>query len=155
MSGADAKVLGDINEYGWHVVKVFSKSDGPDFAYSIGLYESFRHPEILVVGLALDTMHQIINNIGADVKAGKMFEAGSQYPDILDNYDCAFREVLKNNYAHLFGWAISHYKGTEFPAIQCVWPNRDHRFPWDSDPDSNFKQAQPTYDQPPTQLSAR
>ena len=154
MSDADAKVISDINEYGWHVVKVFSKSGGPDFAYSIGLYESFRHPEILVVGLALDTMHQIINNIGADVKTGKTFEAGSQYADILDNYDCAFREVLKDYYGDLFGWGMSHYKGTEFPATQCVWPNRDHRFPWDSDSDSNFKQAQPTYHRPPTDLSA-
>ncbi len=154
MNDADAKVVNDIEEYGWHVVKVFSKGGGPDFAYSIGLHESFRHPEILVVGLALDTMHQIINNIGADVKTGKTFEAGSQYADILDDYDCAFREVLKDYYPDLFGWGMSHYKGTEFPAIQCVWPNRDHRFPWDSDSDFNFKQAQPTYDRPSTELSA-
>ena len=154
MSGADAKVISDIQEHGWHVVKVFSKSGGQDFAYSIGLYESFRHPEILVVGLGLDTMHQIINNIGADVKTGKTFQSGSQYADILDNYDCAFREVLKNYYASLFGWGMSHYKGTEFPAVQCVWPNRDHQFPWDADSDSSFREAQPTYDRPPTGSSA-
>jgi hypothetical protein len=148
MSDADGKVISDIKEYGWHVVKVFSKRGGPDFAYSIGLYESFGHPEILVVGLGLDTMHQIINNVGADVKTGKTFHAGFQYADILDNYDCAFREVLKDYYADLFGWGISHYQGTGFPAVQCVWPNRDHRFPWDLDPDSNFSEAQPTYNLP-------
>ena len=51
MNSPDKRVLADIREYGWHVVKVFSRHGGPDFAYSIGIFETFVHPEILIVGL--------------------------------------------------------------------------------------------------------
>jgi len=141
----DDKLLKDIREYGWHVVKVFSRTGGPDFAYSVGMFETFGHPEILIVGLALDTMHLLINNIATDVQSGKTFEDLRDYDDILDGYKCAFRAVRLEHYKDLFGWAISHYQGTDFPALQCVWPDRNHEFPWDSEAGSQFRRDQPTY----------
>lgn len=93
------------------------------------MFETFAHPEMLIVGLALDTMHLLINNIAMDVKIGKTFENLREYDDILDGYRCAFRAVRAEHYKDLFGWAISHYQGTDFPALQCVWPDRNHKFP--------------------------
>ena len=45
----DDKVLSDIEEYGWHVVKVMEDNSGPGFCYSIGLFKTFGHPEIMIV----------------------------------------------------------------------------------------------------------
>lgn len=143
MGDPNDKLLADIHEFGWHVVKVFSRTGGPDFAYS--MFETFKHPEILIVGLAPDTMHRTINNIAMDVKSGKTFENLRDYDDILDGYECAFRTVRTERYGQLFGWAISHYKGADFTVLQCVWPDRDHRFPWDPAASGEFRQTQPTY----------
>ncbi len=148
MTESEAKVGKDIEKYGWHVMKVFAKDPRPSFAYSIGLFQTFGHPEILIVGLALDTMHQILNNIGSDVKQGKRFQDGQSSDDILDGYECAFRRVLPEYYADLFGWAIWHYEGSEFPAIQCVWPDRDRKFPWEEECGPEFQAHQPTYFRP-------
>jgi hypothetical protein len=145
MTEAEAKVGKDIEDYGWHVVKVFTKDSGPDFAYSIGLFQSFGHPEILIVGLGLDTMHQIINNIGAEVKRGKTFQDGQSSDDILEGYECIFREVLPEYFHDLFGWAIWHYEGKKFLALQCIWPDRDRRFPWEEESGPEFPAHQPTY----------
>ena len=50
-----------IEEYGWAVVKV------PELglAYSLGLIETYQHPEIAITGLPVETAHEIINGIGA------------------------------------------------------------------------------------------
>jgi hypothetical protein len=32
---------------------------GPGFAYSFGLYEEFGHPEIIIFGLAAESMHHV------------------------------------------------------------------------------------------------
>jgi hypothetical protein len=52
------------------VVKVFGDDEGPGFAFTIGLYQRFRHPELLVFGLPLDTMHLMLNGAGEAGGAG-------------------------------------------------------------------------------------
>ena len=90
-------------------------------------------------------MHLLINNIATDVKSGKTFDDLCDYDDILDGYRCAFRAVRREHYKDLFGWAISHYRGTDFPALQCVWPDRNQQFPWASGASREFREGQPTY----------
>jgi len=58
----------DAEEHGWFVMKVGEDQDSPAFAYSFGLYEEFRHPEIIIFGLNLSHMHRHINNV---VDSGK------------------------------------------------------------------------------------
>jgi hypothetical protein len=55
MTGGDAEMQADIATYGWHVIKVFEDDEGPSFAFTIGLYKRFGHPELVVFGLPLDT----------------------------------------------------------------------------------------------------
>ena len=73
------RIRSDIEIFGWHVVKVLEDENGPGFGYSIGLFQTFSHPEILIVGLRLDLIHLLINNIGADIKKGKIFIEGQFY----------------------------------------------------------------------------
>jgi Domain of unknown function (DUF4262) len=46
LSSSDAKVLTDIQAVGWHAVGVFPREheEGPNWAFSIGLFHSFGHP---------------------------------------------------------------------------------------------------------------
>jgi hypothetical protein len=47
----ERKALADVQNHGWHVLKVMEDDRGPAFAYTVGLYHSFRHPELIIVGL--------------------------------------------------------------------------------------------------------
>jgi hypothetical protein len=47
--GDDEKLVRDVSEYGWHVLKVLDEPGAPGWAYSIGLYRNFDHPEIIVI----------------------------------------------------------------------------------------------------------
>ena len=146
MPDTDAKVLQDIQRVGWHVVKVFVPKDeeGPDWAYSIGLFHSFGHPEVILFGLALDRCMTLVNVIGRQVKAGKRYQSGEEYADILqDPYKCAFRDVGRDHYRDYVGYASWFYETDPFPLTQCFWPDKQGRFPWDESCDDYVRRAQP------------
>ena len=115
----------------------------PAFAYSLGLYESFGHPEIIIFGLDLDTMHQLINDAGERIRKGESFEDGQEDDQLLDNYRCAFQTVNVKHYERLFGFTGWYYKGWNFPAVQLVWPDMHNRFPWDVSFDESYRADQP------------
>ena len=81
----DAKIIrvaADIQKHGWHVIKVLGDEKSPAFAYSIGLFETFGHSEILMFGFEPGLMHEIINNVGHDIRSGKRFVPNQQDNDI-------------------------------------------------------------------------
>ena len=99
----DEKILADVAEYGWHVLKIYEQDETPGWAFSIGLYKSFNHPEIVVFGLNDDLMHFLINSIGEDVRAGKRFVVDGLYPDLIEAYSCTFKPVNQVWYSRFSG----------------------------------------------------
>jgi hypothetical protein len=72
---SDRKLLADVQEYGWHIIGVEQDEEGPAFAYSIGLYHTFQHPEAILFGLDVKVMQQIINGIGdPDGRAVELYQ---------------------------------------------------------------------------------
>src|SRR6266571_6248544 len=131
LSAGSRKVIHDVNTYGWHVVKVSSSGDNPDWAFSIGLFHTFHHPEVLMFGLRLDLMHHLINTLAAEIRGGCIIAADGEHGDLLKGYRCAFKVVEKMWYGHVLGYATWFYNGYGFPTLQCFWPDKDRRYPWD------------------------
>lgn len=145
LCAADAKFLQIIAEYGWHVMTVVPRvgEEGTLWAYSTGLYYSYGHPEIILFGLKADTLLQVINTIGDSVKTGKKFEAGPTYADVFDNYECSFRGVDSSQYKAYVGFSLWFYESADFPILQCFWPDKSHRFPWEPHCEHWVREAQP------------
>jgi hypothetical protein len=115
LSAPDVKVLEDIQRVGWHVTGVFARKDedGPEWAFSVGLFHSFGHPEVIIFGLPLERCVDIVNVIGKEVKAGKRFEPG-YYADILqDLFKCAFQAVDRQHYR-------DHVSVPEWSVTNCL-----------------------------------
>lgn len=145
----DRKVLTDIRDHGWHVVKVMGEGNsGYGSAFTIGLPTTFGHPELLIVGLRLHTMHVILNNLGEDLRVGRRFEAGQESDDILEGYRCCFRAVPKRWYGEYLGWATWYHRGTGFDTLQVVYPDKEGRFPWHPGASDAFRRQQPVLDAP-------
>jgi hypothetical protein len=144
-SASDAKVLSDIKRVGWHWVGVSPRQggDGPHWAFSIGLFHSFNHPEVIILGLPLSVCTQIVNVIGKQIQAGVRYEAGREYGDILqDSFRCAFGAFERAAYRDFVGYALWFYENDEFPLLQCFWPDKQHRLPWDDGCDEYVKNSQ-------------
>ena len=137
------KIKSDIKEFKWSVIKVLADETGPAFAYSIGLTESFHHPEIILIGMDLDTMHTIINNCGYEIKNGLAYKSGVLYSGILDDYKCAMLSVDKKYYGEYLGQAIEYYKSKSFPTLQCIYPTTSGVYPWQKEWPKEFDVRQP------------
>jgi hypothetical protein len=130
--GTPDHVRDTINKYGWWVGLIDSDGEAPAFAYTIGLYENLGHPEIIVFGLPLESMHGVLNQCGDMIRGGTRFCVGESVSGVLDGYDVRFRAVSsKASYAAYFGYGCHHYGDQLFPVLQLLWPDKQHRFPGD------------------------
>lgn len=139
----DRQLLADVEQYGWHVIAVEEDEEGPAFAFSIGLNHNFDHPEVILFGLPVSVMHQIVNGVGGKIKSGEKFDHLDESGDIPEGYNVCFRTVERQHYREYLGYARWFYQGDDFPALQCVWPDSSHRYPWDAEAVSDFLRRQP------------
>jgi hypothetical protein len=138
----EARVRGDIAEHGWHVVKVMGDDAAPAWAYTIGLHETAGHPELAMFGLPLDDLHAALNQMGALIRSGRVFEPG-EHDGIFEGLPCAVRPVEPRWMDVFFGNAAWHYKDAAVPLLQCFWPDAAGRFPWQDGFDASWRSDQP------------
>ncbi len=140
---SDEQVVADVKEYGWHVIKILDTDDTPGWVFSIGLYETFDHPEIVVFGLNDETALYVINAVGEAVRKGQRFEIDGLYSDLIETYSCTFKPVNSVWYHDFLGYANWFYGGEDYPVLQCIWPDRNQKFPWEPEFNANWVWAQP------------
>jgi hypothetical protein len=140
----EQRVIDDVQRVGWHLIGIENDSEGPGFVNSIGLYHTFQQPEIIIFGLnSIATMSQIINNIGDEMRNGAGFEDWYESDQILEGNSCMFRNVERDIYPEYLGHAMWFYEGPDFPALQCVWPDRNGHYPWEAGFPSELNERQP------------
>lgn len=139
----DQTVIQHIEDFGWHVMHVHGSNGLPGWSYSIGFYESFRHPEIIIFGLPSDVMHRAINNLGEKIRSGKRYDAGFEYEEPFDGVKCIFHSVYKCWYPIFVGRATQFYESEDFPILQCMWPDKDRNYPWSARFNRDLLTSQP------------
>src|SRR6185437_11697807 len=133
LSNTDKKLFEDVENLGWHVIKVIADETGPGFGYSVGFFQTFGHPEVIIIGLNLDFIHSIINGIGEDLRGGKRYHASEFYSGIVEGYDCYFVKVDVKYYSDYVGYDRWFYKSNNFPLLQCIYPTRSNVYPLQDD----------------------
>ncbi|HYF33377.1 MAG TPA: DUF4262 domain-containing protein [Chitinophagaceae bacterium] len=142
----DQKIIADIEIYGVSVIILDATDYLPSFAYSIGLWRKFKHPEIICFGLSTNTLGGLINDVANLVKNGQTIETNRNYDDFFENGLVQFIPVDKRNLSDYFGTAIDIYNTDNFPALQFVWTDRNNKFPWEKDFEEEFIYRQPLLD---------
>lgn len=135
--------MSDVATHGWHVINVLPELDSPAFSYSIGMFATLEHPEVIIIGLSSSSAHGIINGLGDQVREGKRFAAGNVYDDLLEGYKATFRVVPAAQFRNYLGYARWYYEGDDFAALQLVYPDSQGRWPWDPAATADFRQSQP------------
>src|SRR4051812_17426834 len=108
---ASVKLLENIEKFGWHVMLITEEKDTPGWAFSVGLYHTFKRPEIVIFGLPKDRMHAFINVIGEDVRAGRVYRSGLADTELIPGYTTMFQTVEKIWYGPFLGYATWFYEG--------------------------------------------
>jgi len=120
----------NIKEFGWHFIFVFDPDgEHQDFSYSIGLEESFGHPEIIIFGLKKDSAHAIIADIVEDVKSGITMKPNQKLGNVIGgDFEVMFKPISVNAYKEYLGTAVNYY-GKPFRALVMFWPDKGNILP--------------------------
>lgn len=149
----DRKTLADIKRVGWAVLLVEGEEEHPEFAYSVGLFESYGVPEVLVIGLKHAIMHSMINDLGTRAKEGHAEPADAWVDGLLEGHQCFLTHMPTSAYREYLGYACWFYRGLAFPCLQCIWPTTLGIFPWQAEWPIGLQKRQPILDvafQPPS-----
>ena len=136
-----------IDESGCQIMEIMGDNYMPPFAYTIGLFQQFDHPEIICFGLSHEVMQTLLNNAKDRIEEGEVLEAGKSYDGFLDKgIEVYFLEVDKAFYKDYLGYGNWFYDDREFPVLQMVWPDKKGHLPWNKKFDKSIEFTQPLLD---------
>jgi hypothetical protein len=136
-SDFERKIINNVDRHGCHVNWIFD-AEGPEpaFAYSIGFTKTLGVPEVVIFGLPQETCGPAINALLAMCAGGLVLTEGARIPKFFGEYDCVVRMVdeswLIQSY---FASALWYHRTQSGQALRhvamIVWPDANHKFPWE------------------------
>jgi Domain of unknown function (DUF4262) len=140
LSKFNEEEITNIEKFGCQVLSVaLSEASPPGFSYTIGVYDTCGHPELIVVALPFQTAHALLNEAAGRLRRGIDLTQG-RHVEMVGEVDCEFRPVAPKWAKHLMLGANWFYRGTGYPVLQAVYPDLENRFPEDPDFDGRFIQ---------------
>lgn len=152
-----AQHLEEINTQGFALVGVAAQGMEPGWMYTVGLWHSADHPELIVVGLPPRTAHALLLVLASRVIAGHLIFPGSYRKGPLPIEPVAVVDVddiwrSASDYFNLGriivdeGWGLQDWPPTQ----QVLWADRWGRFPGDDEaaPQAQILQPQLAVDRP-------
>jgi hypothetical protein len=118
------------------------------WAFSVGLFHTWQHPEVIVFGLDDSSLINAVSLVGKGIAAGRSFEPGKEYAGIVEDRTVRFVRACMDWYPIFLGYAQWFYRSAKFPLLQLVWPDHLRRFPGDSG--SEARNHQPDLERPIT-----
>lgn len=149
LTEADEGTISRVEEFGCEVVSVKATLAGMGWSYTIGLYDTTGHPEIVTVGLGPDVAHCALNE-AADLQREGIDLSQGRYRDVIGEVECEFRPVDRAWITQLMDGAVWYYQGEDFPVLQAVYPDLENRFPEEKEFDAAFEQPLMQPDRPRT-----
>lgn len=131
-------IIDNVEKHGCHLNWVFDENDGdPAFAYSIGFTKTVGGPEVIVFGLPQSTCGEIINSMLALRARGLVLDEGVRIAGIFGEYDCIARTVHESWLIQSYFASALWYHRTQMgqpltDVAMLVWPDADHKFPWEN-----------------------
>jgi hypothetical protein len=143
-------IANDVREFGYSLLSI-SDVD-PPFLYTVGLMQSYRHPEFITFGLEADNAVGLMQGLVRLVREGQSFAQPGVYtvPIVDDQHRVGFRVVHPTQHPLYLGYAMGFCREIgrlgELEAVQAFWPDRNGKFPFDVGCDEAIYRLQPRLD---------
>lgn len=146
----DEEIAEIVRQYGWYAANV--NDADPPFLYTIGLMETYKHPEFIIFGLDADNAYALFSGLIADIRNGKCYTGNGVFTVELggDKHQVGFRRVHPTQHPLYLGFAMGFLTNAgrigELEAMQAFWPDAKGRFPFEAGCDLPVYNLQPRLD---------
>jgi len=122
------KVDDDIHRYGYHTTAVLEAENSTPFAYSTGIFEHFKIPELFISGLGPNFSGQLIKEYVNKYKNG-IVPLNEKITDLTERFPVCFIKVNNDSLTEYVLSSIRHYENKEYEYLQLVFPDLAGNFP--------------------------
>lgn len=97
----------------------------------MGLYETWSHPEVIIIGRSCATAHHILDTIATDLDDDRPgLDLNQTTTNLIPGAAFCFLEVDNRYYHDYVGFARWYYRSwyyrkRHFPLYQIIWPNNE------------------------------
>jgi hypothetical protein len=140
-------IVRDVEQHGWSAISI-SDID-PPFIYTVGLMQTFDHPEAILFGLEPKVTHGILANLVSNIRTGKRYVDSGTYDGVLNGYSIGIRPVHESQHEQYLGYAMGFCLRSghlDLKAVQVYWPDRHGVFPFEPNCDLGVYSRQPRLD---------
>jgi hypothetical protein len=110
----EQKVLDDIARVGWHCVAIMPEENLPGYAFTIGLFHRYNHPELIIFGLPQEIAHRVLTIAADAAKSGAPIDLTQPCDAFLKGYSCCFVEVPSRSTTSMWASAVGITKAMDF-----------------------------------------
>lgn len=142
----EARIREDVEAFGMHVAYLEDDGYNPGFGYSIGLFKTYGHPEILLIGQGFERTAQFLNKVRDAVAGGRRFVRGDLCEGFLKGLPVRLGAVLPEHRGDWLGYADWFNGSSDYPVLQLLWPDRKGIFPGEAGYDEGLVDRQPALD---------
>ena len=135
----------DVERVGWHIVAVPDEGDASGYLFTIGLWRTWQHPEILIFAPQSDPRGMVgrLEAVVKQIEEGADFSKEQDVPGAFGKHPGAVRKVLPVWRPSVLGLAAAFYESFDVPVLQLFWPDGKGGLPWQGVFDANLFHFQP------------
>ncbi|ARS42838.1 hypothetical protein CA265_00535 [Sphingobacteriaceae bacterium GW460-11-11-14-LB5] len=122
------EVNDDIRKYGYHTTVVLEAENSTPFAYSTGIYEYFKIPELFISGLGPNLSGQLIKNYADQYKL-RAVPLNKRITDLTERFPVYFIKVTNESLSDYVLSSIRHYGNEKYEYLQLIFPDLNGNFP--------------------------
>jgi hypothetical protein len=131
------QVYDNIENIGYHTTAILEEKNFTPFAYSTGIFENFKIPELFISGLGPNLSGQLIKNYAEKYKFGEI-PLNQKIDNFTELFDVCFIEVNNNDLQDYVLTSIKYYENHYYKYLQLVFPDLNGNFP--NEPNYNYDQ---------------
>jgi len=120
-ASAGQRVIDDIAARGWHCAHVPRRGSAAAYAYTVGLYQAFRCPELVIFGQEPQVAERAMLRAVRALQDGRPFDLSLPTDALIDGLQCRFVELRIGRNDRRMDTCRWYYGGVDFPACEIVW----------------------------------
>jgi len=101
----------------------------PDSCYTVGLWHSYQHPELIIFGLPTERAHHLLAQAAQQIRDGQRWTLGEELCTLTQDHALRLQAVGEVHHRDYLSYNRWFYRGDGFRAWQLVWPDPDGNFP--------------------------